>query len=187
MGTDDAPSPDKSGSSSSTCCPPQCCPPPSRPPPKVSSAATPSLRRVGSEDAHRGEAKGWRCLGFGRRERRQEPWCSPVPQGTSKKPRAFAPPTHLSPLPPCLGLSGSITRPAGAVGVCWVMFEHNLGHGESKSEELLLVQEEGLTLSCWALAARPSPPRAGLLQEMLSSLSRSGGISTAHHFFFFDI
>jgi len=48
MGTDNAPSPDKSDSSSNT----------RRPPPKVSSAAAPPPRSVGSEGANCGKAEG---------------------------------------------------------------------------------------------------------------------------------
>ena len=108
----------------------------------------------------------------------------PCVLGCTIKATCFCTATNPSPLSPCLGLSASVTRPAGGCGclsgVCRVSgLERNLGHGESKSEELLFVQEGGLTLSRRALAPRPSHPCAGSLQEMLGSPSRSGGILTA--------
>lgn len=52
------------------------------------------------------------------------------------------------------------------MSVHWVSgLERNLAHGESKSEELLLVQEGGLTLSRQVLMPRPSPPHSGSLRD----------------------
>lgn len=83
-------------------------------------------------------------------------------QSETKKTRAPAPP-NLPPLSPQLGLSASITQTARDCRccVCWASgLEHNPGHKETKSEELLLVQEGGLTPSRRALVPRISPPLA---------------------------
>lgn len=83
--------------------------------------------------------------------------------GCTIKATSFYTTTNPSPLSPCLGLSPGRPR---AMSVHWASgLEHNLAHGESKSEELLLVQEGGLTLSRQVLMPRPSPPHSGSLRD----------------------
>lgn len=75
------------------------------------------------------------------------------------------------------------------MSVHWVSgLERNLAHGESKSEELLLVQEGGLTLSHRVLTPRPSPPRSGSLRDAQFPVMKQRHFnSRSIFFFFFDI